>query len=62
MQERYLRELVTISSDPDTHLLAITVMSSSEQTSSNILTALLEQVNQRYPQATVKFTTRSDGR
>ena len=45
MQERYLRELVTISSDPDTHLLAITVMSSSEQTSSNILTALLEQVN-----------------
>ncbi len=45
MQERYLRELVTISSDPDTHLLAITVMSSSEQTSSNILAALLEQVN-----------------
>ena len=27
------------------HLLAITVMSSSEQTSSNILAALLEQVN-----------------
>ena len=45
MQECYLRELVTISSDPDTHLLAITVMSSSEQTSSNILAALLEQVN-----------------
>ena len=45
MQERYLRELVTVEADPDTHLLAITVMSSSEQTSSDILAALLEQVN-----------------
>lgn len=45
MQERYLRELVTISSDPDTRLLTISVQGSNETMTNGILDALLEHMN-----------------
>lgn len=45
MQERYLRELVTISADPATCLLTITVKGSNDTTTNGILDALLEHMN-----------------
>ena len=45
MQERYLRELVTISADPSTCLLTITVKGSNDTMTNGILDALLEHMN-----------------
>ena len=45
MKERYLRELVTVKSDPDTRLLSITVMSGNETTANSILDAMLDHIN-----------------
>lgn len=45
MQERYLRELVTVSADATTNLLTISVQGSNETMTNGILDALLEHMN-----------------
>lgn len=45
IEERYMRELITITSDGETNLLTLSVRSDSEETANKILDAVLERMD-----------------